>query len=241
MSKILKRHKLTSTVIVLYLTLLVTNHTTAIAALNNSLYYLKEMLMIMPVIFMLTVAVDALVPKSMVVKHMGPNAGYSGYLYALVLGSVSAGPIYAAFPICRILLEKGAKVGNIVIIIGAWAVIKVPMLANEAKFIGPKFMVLRWVLTVIALLIMAKLIEKLVPQIALPTSVKINQNCAFKVDHSTCISCGACVRQYPQLFNMANGKIQVTCIDATAPIVQQTTTIIKTCPTGAITTGGLND
>ena len=31
-------------------------------------------------------------------------------------------------------LKKGASISNIVIILSAWAVIKVPMLANEAKF-----------------------------------------------------------------------------------------------------------
>ena len=43
------------------------------------------------------------------------------------------------FPIGKSLLSKGASITNIVIILSSWAVIKVPMLANEAKFLGSRF------------------------------------------------------------------------------------------------------
>ena len=40
---------------------------------------------------------------------------------------------------------------SIIIILSSWAVIKIPMLLNEAKFLGAKFMIIRWLLTVIAI------------------------------------------------------------------------------------------
>jgi hypothetical protein len=42
---------------------------------------------------------------------------------------------------------------NLVIILSAWAVIKVPMLLNELKFLEFEFMAVRWVLTVIAIVV----------------------------------------------------------------------------------------
>jgi uncharacterized membrane protein YraQ (UPF0718 family) len=60
------------------------------------------------------------------------------------------------------LLKKGASISNIVIILSAWAVIKVPMLANEAKFLGVNFMAVRWVLTVTAIFVMAYMVGKIV-------------------------------------------------------------------------------
>ena len=116
----------------------------ALSAVKGSTYYLKEMLIIMPVVFLLTVVIEALVPKKLIIQGLGEKSGITGNLLSLVFGSISAGPVYAAFPICISLLRKGASIKNIVIILGAWAVIKVPMLANEAKFLGVKFMAIRW-------------------------------------------------------------------------------------------------
>ena len=158
--KWIKRNKLLCGVLVLYGLLFVANGEVAIEAVSNSGYYIKEMLMVMPVIFLLTIAIDVLVPKESIVKHFGVGSGFKGNVFALILGSISAGPIYAAFPICKMLLKKGASVSNIVIILSSWAVVKLPMLANEVKFLGIQFMVVRWVLTVICILIIGWVTEK---------------------------------------------------------------------------------
>jgi uncharacterized membrane protein YraQ (UPF0718 family) len=65
-------------------------------------------------------------------------------------------------------MNKGASVTNLVIILSSWAVIKVPMLANEAKFLGPQFMAARWVLTVTAILLMGWTMGKIVRREDLP-------------------------------------------------------------------------
>ncbi|MCK5764148.1 MAG: hypothetical protein KAH05_08515 [Clostridiales bacterium] len=83
---------------------------------------------------------------------------WKGYFFSFVIGSISAGPIYASFPIVKLLMKKGVSVGNTVIIISSWAVIKVPMLINEVKFLEFEFMALRWVLTIAAILIMSQII-----------------------------------------------------------------------------------
>ena len=159
-AKFAKRNKTLVMVVFIYLVLIIVNPERAIGALQNSSYYLKEMLMIMPVVYLLTVVLDALVPKDMILKRFGKNSGMKGNVFALILGSISAGPIYAAFPISKMLLDKGATVGNVVIVLSSWAVVKLPMLANEAKFLGVKFMVIRWILTVIAIFIMGYIFKK---------------------------------------------------------------------------------
>ena len=156
----IKRNKLLMAVLILYGVILIFNGSVGIAALSNSLYYIKEMLVVMPVIFLLTIAIDVLVPRESIVKHFGEGAGFRGNIFALVLGSISAGPIYAAFPICKMLLKKGASISNIVIVLSAWAVVTLPMLANEVKFLGFEFMALSWVLTVISILFIGWLTEK---------------------------------------------------------------------------------
>lgn len=119
-----------------------------------------QLLMVMPIILAMTSLTKAWVPEELISKKLGKNSGYIGSILALVLGSVSAGPIYAAFPFAKALLDKGASLKNITILLSSWAVIKVPMLANELAFLGPTFMLTRWVLTVIAILLLSALLEK---------------------------------------------------------------------------------
>lgn len=74
---------------------------------------------------MLTALLDSLVPKDAIIKIFGKEAKTKGIVLSFFLGSISAGSIYAAFPL---------------IILSSWAVVKVPMLVNEVKFLGLKFM-----------------------------------------------------------------------------------------------------
>jgi uncharacterized membrane protein YraQ (UPF0718 family) len=162
------RNKLLVLVAVAYLVLGLFMPEKAAAAFNSSLYYLWEMVQVLPVIFVFTVVIEAWIPKSVIMKGLGENSGVRGWLLSLALGSLSAGPIYAAFPIGKALMNKGASVTNLVIILSSWAVIKVPMLANEAKFLGPQFMAVRWVLTVSAIFLMGWAMGKIVRSEELP-------------------------------------------------------------------------
>ena len=63
--------------------------------------------MIMPVIFVLTALLDTWVPKQQIMRFLGRESGVSGAVFSLVLGSISAGPIYAAFPLWRDAAQKG--------------------------------------------------------------------------------------------------------------------------------------
>ncbi len=165
------RNKLLVLVAGAYLLLAVLMPEKAAVAFQSSLYYLWEMVQVLPVIFVFTVVIEAWIPKSVIMKGLGEKSGVRGWLLSMALGSLSAGPIYAAFPIGKMLMNKGASVTNLVIILSSWAVIKVPMLANEAKFLGPQFMAVRWVLTVFAIFLMGWIMGKVVRREDLPGSV----------------------------------------------------------------------
>lgn len=166
--KTVKKNKLMFAVLAVYGVLFAVMPQKAVEAVKNSAYYIKEMLFIMPVVLVLTALIETWVPRKTIMNSFGEGSGVKGAIYSFLLGSFSAGPIYAAFPICKMLLSKGASIANIVIILSAWAVVKVPMLANEAKFLGPKFMALRWVLTTVSIFIMAYITSALVKKEELP-------------------------------------------------------------------------
>lgn len=227
-----KKNKLLVFVVLAYLALGILMPQKAIASGRNSVYYVKEMIQIMPVIFILTSLIEAWVPKETIIKGFGEDSGVRGWILSFVLGSVSAGPIYAAFPISKMLLGKGASVSNIVIILSSWAVVKIPMLANEAKFLGPRFMVTRWVLTTIAIFTMAYIVSKVVEKEDIPIDKEAGTELAVKEQY--CIGCSICVKLDPNSFELVQGKARVKGqipIDGADEKIHQA---IKKCPVKAI-------
>ena len=69
--------------------------------------------------------------------------------------------IVAAFPVAVVLLKKGSKFSNVLIMIGAWSTTKIPLLLFEASSMGIKFMVVRFVLDIFGIAIIAFTTEKL--------------------------------------------------------------------------------
>ncbi len=214
-----------------YIAIFIINQNMGIASVKNSFYYIKEMIMIMPVIFVLTALLDLWVPKEKIMKYLGKEAKAKGVVLSFILGSISAGPIYAAFPLCVMLHKKGASVRNLVIIFSAWAVIKVPMLLNEMKFLGFKFMAVRWVLTVIAIIIFSWITAKIVKDSDLP-QLKVSQN-GPSINKSACMGCSLCAKNYPELFEMRDKKALLITISG-AIDQEKLMQAINSCPVKAI-------
>ena len=229
-ASMIKRNKLLSFVILVYIALLKVRPDIATTALGNSGYYFKEMIMVLPVIFLLTVVIEAWIPKEVIMKGIGKKSGLKGYFFALALGSVSAGPIYAAFPIAKALLKKGASISNVVIILSAWAVVKVPMLTNEVKFLGMEFMVTRWILTVLAIFVMAFVIGKFIKEDELSPS----ESKSFKVVSKACIGCNICVKAIPELFEMKGANAVVIASDKLHSYHDRLLHVTEKCPSKAI-------
>jgi uncharacterized membrane protein YraQ (UPF0718 family) len=130
-------------------------------AATETLENLKELLLIMPPIFILLGFLDVWIDKETMMKFMGENSGIRGIFIAFVIGSFAAGPGYMAFPFAEVLMSKGAKFTNIIIFIGAWSATKVPISLFEASIMGWPFMLLRYALDVPAILLIAKFTDLL--------------------------------------------------------------------------------
>ena len=231
----IKKNKLLVMVAVIYLILFALMPEKASTAIKNSIYYLIEMFQVLPVIFLLTVAIEVLVPKEWIIKHFGEKSGLLGNLLSLVLGSISAGPIYAAFPISKMLMSKGASVANIVIILSSWAVIKVPMLANEAKFLGVSFMSTRWVLTVAAILIMAWLMGKMISKREMSNDITDHPKPKVDVNQDYCVGCGICVKMMPEVYELIDQKAYARLENVNSGNMTMIHKTVSKCPTQAIT------
>ncbi|AZR72785.1 hypothetical protein BBF96_04875 [Anoxybacter fermentans] len=157
----LKKYRLQILTIFLYAITFVYNTEIFERALKTTGGYLKEMVQILPAVFILSALITTWVPKEVIIRNFGKDSGLKGKLLSIFIGSVSAGPIYAAFPLAHSLLMKEASLSNVVIIISSWAVIKIPMLIVETKFLGFGFAGSRLILTIPAVLLIGYFTEKL--------------------------------------------------------------------------------
>ncbi len=105
----------------------------------------KEFLTLLPPIFVLMGLADVYIPRETVVRYMGKGSLVLGVFLAVAFGAFAAGPLYAAFPVASMLLRKGASFVNVMIFIGAWSTLKVPMFLFETASLGSVFSVTRWV------------------------------------------------------------------------------------------------
>ena len=129
---------------------------------TTSLEFFIEMIWILPAVMVLMGLFRVWVSKEMVIKYLGSTSGIKGFFLAILFGALPTGPLYVAFPMAAALIKKGARISNIIIFLSAWACIKIPQEMVELQFLGPKFMVLRLILTIIFVFIMAISIERLI-------------------------------------------------------------------------------
>lgn len=133
-------------------------------ALNNTIGSFKEMLSVLPPIFILLGLLDVWVDRATMIKYTGKGSGFKGVLIAFLLGSAAAGPLYAAFPFAAVMLKKGTSFMNVLIFIGAWSTTKIPMLAFEAASMGMTFTLVRLALSLVGIPLIAWVTDRVIGQ-----------------------------------------------------------------------------
>ena len=166
-TELVKRYRLALVIIAVNGVLSLWSPALAKLSLLNSLSFLTEVLLILPPVMVLMGLLDAWVPRRLVEVKLGPDAGLRGAAYATLLGTAAAGPLYAAFPIALSLLNKGARLANVVVFLGTWSAIKIPMIIMESSFISLRFALLRLAFTVPCVLAAGYLLEMILPARAL--------------------------------------------------------------------------
>lgn len=118
-------------------------------------YSLREMLMILPPVFILLGLLDVWVPRQTFVKYMGEGSGIRGIVLSFLIGSAAAGPLYGAFPVAAVFMKKGVSFFNILIFIGAWSTTKIPMILFEVASLGSLFAITRLLVNIPGIIIIA--------------------------------------------------------------------------------------
>jgi len=150
---------LLTAVALLLLTLV--NRDLGMEALGISTFSIKEMILVIPPIFVLLGLLDIWVSKETMIRYMGEGSGLKGILLAIFIGSAAAGPLYGAFPVAAVFMKKGVKFSNILIFIGAWSTTKIPMLLFEAASLGVKFTLTRFLIDIPGIIIIAVILSRM--------------------------------------------------------------------------------
>ena len=132
-----------------------------IKAFNFSLSNTKEMLGLIPPIFVFMGLLDTRIPKETFIKYMGENSGFKGIFTALFLGSAAAGPLYIAFPIAMLLLKKKAKLAYVFFFLGVWSTTKIPLLLYEISYMGLRFTAIQVAVCIPLFLFFSLILEKI--------------------------------------------------------------------------------
>ena len=132
------------------------------AVTSTAQEYFIEMMVILPAVMVIMGLFAVFIPNETVVKHLGKTSGVKGIALSILIGTLPTGPLYIAFPMAATLLKKGAGVSNIIVFLSAWACIKIPQEMVEFRFLGAEFMFLRLILTIIFVILMGVIIERII-------------------------------------------------------------------------------
>ena len=159
---IIKRYSyfLVSLEIILAIYLFIPN--IAIKTVESATFSFIQMLSVLPPIMILLGLLDAWIPRETLIKYMGNDSGFFGVFMSILIGSLAAGPMYAAFPFTAILIKKGVKFSNVIIFMNAWCVTKISTLFFEISSLGFKFTLSRLLIDIPGIIIMGYLVSYLI-------------------------------------------------------------------------------
>ncbi len=92
---------------------------------------------------------QVLIPKDLISRWLGVEAGIKGVFIGCVVGGLVPGAPYATFPLIAALYQGGASVGAVVGFVSAWALWSVSRLPVEMALIAPRTALIRYAVTFI--------------------------------------------------------------------------------------------
>ncbi|MBN1646663.1 MAG: permease [Spirochaetales bacterium] len=120
-----------------------------------------DMLKVLPFVFILLGQFEVWVSRAVVEKHFGERSGVMAYVWMLLLGGTTLGPMLVALPIARSLYDKGARISVVCTYLGAAAVCRIPMTMFEASYLGIKFTIIRYAVSIPLIILSSFALEKI--------------------------------------------------------------------------------
>ena len=117
MRRMLAKNKFLVGVIIMMLVTALIKPSISLSALQFSWKTLLNSLFMLLPIFICIGLMDVWVDRETMMKTMGKEAGIKGILLAMMLGVVTAVPLYALLPVAGVLLKKGCRISNVLLFV----------------------------------------------------------------------------------------------------------------------------
>lgn len=92
---------------------------------------------------------QVLIPRELIMRWLGEDAGFKGVLIGCVVGGLVPGAPYATFPLVASLYQGGASIGAVAGFVTAWSLWSVSRLPTEMALIDPRPALIRYAVTFI--------------------------------------------------------------------------------------------
>ena len=92
---------------------------------------------------------QVVIPKDLISRWLGDQAGFKGVLIGCVVGGLVPGAPYATFPLVAALYQAGASLGVVVGFVSAWGLWSAARLPVEMALISPRTALVRYAITFI--------------------------------------------------------------------------------------------
>lgn len=130
---------------------------------NSFVKFTWSLIKVVPFAFILIGLFEVWIPKETVEKHLGEKSRFKGYFWAAILASTTVGGLFVALPVAAALAKKGARIGIIFTYLGAATVCRIPMTVFEATFVGVKFTLIRFLVSLPLIIITAEVMALMLP------------------------------------------------------------------------------
>jgi uncharacterized membrane protein YraQ (UPF0718 family) len=97
--------------------------------------------------FVIAGLAQVLIPKELVSRWLGRDAGLRGILVGCVVGGIVPGAPYATFPLVAVLYQRGASLGAVVGFVTAWSLWSISRLPVEIALIDTRPALIRYAVT----------------------------------------------------------------------------------------------
>ncbi|MBU1445862.1 permease [Patescibacteria group bacterium] len=152
--------KLLILVVIIYVVFGIYNPELIIESLTTFLTLLKNVLPVLVLVFFLMFIFNFTLSTKQIVKILGHESGVKGYLAAMILGIISAGPIYMWYPLLSDLQEKGAKNSLLAVFLYNRAV-KLPLIPMMIFYFGLNLTISLTIFMIIFSVLNGLLMEKI--------------------------------------------------------------------------------
>jgi len=147
-------------VLSIYLIAFLVNSDLAWRGLEVTGQTLLKILPIILLIFGIMVLSNLFLTPERVKKHFGHEAGWKGWLYAILFGILVAGPPYALYPMLKQMKEQGLKTNYLAAFLYNRNV-KIPLIPAMVYYFGWQFAIIMTILVIFFSIISGVMMEKI--------------------------------------------------------------------------------